>query len=104
MAAFTLPSSLSLISAPMINQSDLPFRLLTRKYGASLTYTQMLDPHRLLHDREYNQFHLRDLELCKDGASGGLGMPVVVQLCGNEPEVVVKAARVVQGLCDAVGV
>lgn len=36
-----LPASeLALIAAPMVNQSDLPFRLLVRKYGGSLAFTQ----------------------------------------------------------------
>ena len=102
----TLPDSLSLITAPMINQSDLPFRTLTRKHGATLTYTQMLEPHKLLNDRDYLDFHLRDLQFCRDVHDNLeiLGRPVVVQLCGNDPEVVVKAARTVQGLCDAIGV
>ena len=89
----------------MVNQSDLPFRLLTRKHGATLTYTQMLDSHKLLNDREYLDFHLRDLQFCRDGYDDlGLGRPVVVQLCGNDPDIVVKAARQVEGLCDAIGV
>ena len=105
MNVLALPSSLSLIAAPMVNQSDLPFRLLTRKHGATLTYTQMLDSHKLLNDREYLDFHLRDLQFCRDGYDDlGLGRPVVVQLCGNDPDVVVKAARQVEGLCDAIGV
>jgi tRNA-dihydrouridine synthase 1 len=104
MNLLTLPDSLSLITAPMINQSDLPFRLLTRRHGATLTYTQMLEPHKLLNDRDYLDFHLRDLQFCRDGYDdlGILGRPVVVQLCGNDPEIVVKAGKQVQGLCDAI--
>lgn len=85
----------------MVGQSDLPFRLLTRKHGASVTYTQMLLPHKLLDDREYLDFHLRDLQACQD--ESGYGRPVVVQLCGNDPEVIVKAARNVESWCDAIG-
>lgn len=102
MAPLTLPDSLSLIAAPMVNQSDLPFRLLARKHGASLSYTQMLSPQKLLDDQEYLNFHLRDLQFCQDEL--GWGRPVVVQLCGNDPEVIVKAARKVERLCDAIGV
>jgi tRNA-dihydrouridine synthase len=36
-----LRQHLALIAAPMVNQSDLPFRILVRKYGASLAYTQV---------------------------------------------------------------
>lgn len=83
------------IAAPMVNQSDLPFRMLVRRYKASLVYTQMLLPDRLLNDQDYLEFHIRELGEQYD-------RPVVVQLCGNDPEVVVQAARKVQGSCDAV--
>ena len=103
MAPLSIPESLSLIAAPMVNQSDLPFRLLTRKHGATLAYTQMLSPERLVHDREYLQFHLRDLEGSSSACCSGLGRPVVVQLCGNDPDEIVRGARLVEGLCDGIG-
>jgi hypothetical protein len=86
------------ISAPMVNQSDLPFRLLVHQYGASLTYTQMLNPTLLLDNKDYLDFHLRDLRMSK-----ALGLPVVVQLCGNDTETIVKGARSVAGWCDGIG-
>ncbi|KIJ61601.1 hypothetical protein HYDPIDRAFT_176966 [Hydnomerulius pinastri MD-312] len=85
----------------MVNQSDAPFRLLTRRYGATLTYTQMLDPNQLLNDREYLEFHLRDLQSTHHGWDV-YTRPVIVQLCGNDPEVVVKAAKQVQTYCDGI--
>lgn len=83
----------------MVNQSDLPFRLLTRKHGATLAYTQMLSPQKLLNDQEYYEFHMRDLQ-----NHAKLGRPTVVQLYGNDAEVIVKGARRLEGLCDAIGV
>ena len=87
---------LSYIAAPMVNQSDLPFRILVRRYGASLVYTQMLLPERLLYDQEYLEFHRRGLQ-------DALDTPVVVQLCGNDPDIVVRAARTVVDKADAIG-
>ncbi|KAH9936039.1 FMN-linked oxidoreductase [Amylocystis lapponica] len=79
----------------MVNQSDLPFRILVRRYGTTLVYTQMLLPTRLLNDQEYLEYHLREL-------GDPCDRPVVVQLGGNDPETVVRAARTVQGSCDAI--
>ncbi|EGO03888.1 hypothetical protein SERLA73DRAFT_119513 [Serpula lacrymans var. lacrymans S7.3] len=90
--------NLQSISAPMVNQSDLPFRILTRKYGATVAYTQMLIPEKLINDQAYLDFNQRDI--C--GSAGGLERPVVVQLCGNDPETIVKAGRKLQSYCDAI--
>ncbi|KAI8968816.1 FMN-linked oxidoreductase [Trametes punicea] len=79
----------------MVNQSDLPFRLLVRRYNASLVYTQMLLPDRLLNDQDYLEFYTR-------GLRDALDAPVVVQLCGNDPETVVRAARRVVDKADAI--
>jgi membrane-associated HD superfamily phosphohydrolase len=32
-----------LIVAPMVDQSELPYRMMTRKYGANLVFTQMFN-------------------------------------------------------------
>jgi len=93
---------LTYIAAPMVKQSDAPFRLLTRRYGTTLTYTQMLDSHKLLEDRDYLEFHERDLTL-ERCAWSGMDKPVVVQLCGNDPETIVQAGKKIQGLCDGIG-
>ncbi|KAG1767964.1 FMN-linked oxidoreductase [Suillus occidentalis] len=92
---------LTYIAAPMIKQSDAPFRLLTQRHGATLAYTQMLDPHKLLGDRDYLEFHLRDLTAGRDACSE-MGEPVVVQLCGNDPEIIVQAGKKIQGLCSGI--
>ncbi|KAJ7204711.1 tRNA-dihydrouridine synthase [Mycena pura] len=89
---------LSRICAPMVNQSDLPFRTLVQRYGATLAYTQMLKPDSLLNDQEYLEFHLRDLMLnpsCPE-------RPTVVQLCGNDPEMIVQAGKKLQNYCDGI--
>ncbi|KAF9530182.1 FMN-linked oxidoreductase [Crepidotus variabilis] len=94
-------SSLDLryIAAPMVNQSDLPFRLLVRRYGVTLPYTQMYIADRLLEDREYLEYHLQDLSLASDNP---YNRPVVAQLGGNDTDTLVRAGRKIQGLCDAI--
>jgi tRNA-dihydrouridine synthase 1 len=62
----------------------------------------MLDPHKLLGDRDYLEFHLRDLTAGRDARSE-TDEPVVVQLCGNDPEIIVQAGKKIQDLCSGIG-
>ncbi|KAJ6495409.1 FMN-linked oxidoreductase [Mycena sanguinolenta] len=90
---------LSRIAAPMVGQSDLPFRTLVQRYGATLTYTQMLRADNVLNNQEYLEFHLRDLTMNPSSSE----QPVVVQLCGNDPDIVVQAGRKLQAYCQGIG-
>jgi hypothetical protein len=86
------------IAAPMVNQSDTPFRALVYQHGATLTYTEMLKPARLLSDPDYLAFHRRALE------SGRVSTgPVVVQVCGNDQDEMVRGVKTVVDLCDGIG-
>jgi hypothetical protein len=93
-------ASLPFVAAPMVNQSDLPFRLLARKHGATMTYTQMLVPEMLLNDQDYLEYHIRDLTAASADPLNG---PVVVQLCGHDPETIVQAGKKLQNYCTAIG-
>lgn len=84
----------------MVNQSDFPFRTLVRRYGATVAYTQMYNPHSLLNDQQYLEYHIRDLG---PRIAGSLERPVVAQLCGNDPDIIVQAGRKLHGYCDAIG-
>jgi tRNA-dihydrouridine synthase 1 len=98
--AGSLGLDLRFIAAPMVNQSDLPFRSLVCRHGATVAYTQMYIPEKLLNDRDYFEYHLRDLTL---GADDPFHRPVVAQLCGNNPDLIVQAGRKLQAHCDAIG-
>jgi hypothetical protein len=50
-----LPFPMSKVVAPMVGQCDLAFRILCRRHGADLVYTQMLDAGRLISEPEYRQ-------------------------------------------------
>lgn len=96
----------------MINQSDLAFRVLTRRYGATLTYTQMLHPDNLMYNQEYLEYHILNMDppgmssmTGPDAAHGDLrlGKPVVAQVCGNDVQKIVEACKKIVGHCDAIG-
>ena len=46
------------ILAPMVSQSDLPFRLLCRKYGSELAYTQMIHAKNYGRSEDFRSNHL----------------------------------------------
>lgn len=83
------------IVAPMVDQSDLAFRMLTRKYGADLCFTQMFNANSMINDRDY----------CAENFQTVSGdRPLIVQLAGHDPAVMLKAARLVEDNCDAIDI
>lgn len=79
--------------APMVDQSELPFRMLCRKYGATLAYTPMFHSLNFSNSQQYRD---REFTTCPEDR------PLFVQFCGNDADIVLKAARFVEGQCDAV--
>ena len=81
------------IAAPMVNASELPFRMLCRQYGAQLCYTPMLHARLSVESKKYlsDNFHT---------APGD--RPLFAQFCGNDPAILVAAARKIQHAVDAV--
>ena len=77
----------------MVGCSDLAWRLLLRRHGADLCYTEMLYSERFVADLEYRA---RKLQTCADDA------PLVVQFCGTDPETLAEAARLAAPHCAAV--
>jgi len=63
-----------LILAPMLDVTDLPFRLLCRKAGASLAYTEMFHIEQILHKNPKTQNKLE---------TNNQDKPVGLQLTGN---------------------
>ncbi|KAL6222618.1 hypothetical protein ACLB2K_006010 [Fragaria x ananassa] len=84
-----------LIVAPMVDNSELPFRMLCRKYGADAAYTPML------HSRiftETEKYRIQEFTTCKEDR------PLFVQFCANDPEVLLEAAKRVEPYCDYVDI
>lgn len=83
------------VVAPMVEASELPFRMLCRRYGATLAYTPMFHSRSFSESAEYRR---KEFSTCADDR------PLFVQFCGHDPDTVLAAARLVEDECDAVDI
>ena len=88
------------IVAPMVDHSELAWRILSRRYGADLCYTPMFNAKLFATQEKY-----RDSMWTK-GLDGNekLDRPLVVQFCANDPDYLLTAARFIEDQCDAVDI
>lgn len=83
-----------LVVAPMVDQSELAFRLLCRQYGADLAYTPMFHSRLFSTSEKYRK---DQFSTCPEDR------PLFVQFCGDDPETILAAAkRLPEGKFDAV--
>ncbi|MBU3742442.1 MAG: tRNA dihydrouridine synthase DusB [Candidatus Kapabacteria bacterium] len=73
-----------ILLAPMEDVTDLPFRLICRRYGADIVYTEFISSDGLVRDarRSMEKLRLADEE-----------RPVAIQIFGGDIDVMVEAAR-----------
>ena len=84
------------VIAPMVNQSELAFRLLVRKLsGNRLCYTPMLHARMFVDSPQYRK---EQFESCAEDR------PLITQFCGNDPKILLQAALLVQDHCDGVDI
>lgn len=86
------------VMSPMVDQSELAFRLLCRRYcspasAPMLCYTPMLHSARFVRDASYRKANFQTTHNDR---------PLVAQLAGHDPEALVAAARLLQDHVDAV--
>ncbi|KAG0381103.1 tRNA-dihydrouridine(16/17) synthase [NAD(P)(+)]-like protein [Mortierella sp. AD032] len=91
------------VVAPMVDQSELAWRILSRRYNADLCYTPMFNAKLFAKEEKYRDEHWTGL---KDGLGGGgpNDRPLIVQFCANDPEYLLQAALMVAPYCDAVDI
>jgi len=82
------------VVAPMVDQSELAWRELSRRYGADLCYTPMINSSVFLRNPKGKRGHV--FTTAPDDR------PLIAQFCGNEPETVLAAAKSIEDQVDAV--
>lgn len=83
------------VVAPMVDNSELAYRMQTRKYGAQLVYTQMFNANSFAVSKECRQqlFQIDPQD-----------RPLFVQIAGHDPQVMLTAAKYVEDHCDAIDI
>jgi tRNA-dihydrouridine synthase 1 len=80
--------------APMVDQSELPFRILCKRYGATLGYTPMINAGVVA-----GQGHI---DVPDQFSTSPEDRPVFAQFCANDPDKLLAAAKMVEHQVDAV--
>ncbi|BGP14849.1 tRNA dihydrouridine synthase [Rhodosporidiobolus nylandii] len=89
------------IVAPMVDQSELAWRILSRIHGANLCYTPMFHAALFASQPKYQP---EMFDLSPDSLEGvaPYDRPLIVQFCANDKDQWLAAAKKVEGRCDAV--
>mmetsp|Transcript_18652 Transcript_18652/g.45048 ORF Transcript_18652/g.45048 Transcript_18652/m.45048 type:complete len:520 (+) Transcript_18652:33-1592(+) len=87
----------ALVVAPMVDQSDLPFRLLCRRYGSNLCYTPMIHARLACTSKQYQSKFFGTWLQQQD-------RPLIAQLCGSDPDMMLQAAKLVEPYVDGIDI
>ncbi|KAJ6221911.1 hypothetical protein RDWZM_000456 [Blomia tropicalis] len=82
------------ILAPMVDQSELAFRLYVRQHGVQCTYSPMFNAGLFVKDHKYRRECLQVLP--------ELDKPMIIQFCANKPETFLEAAKIAEPFCEAI--
>lgn len=83
------------VCAPMVDQSEQAFRLLTRRYNCQLAYTPMVHSVIFTTCEKYRNQWLSDI-------NSSIESPTFMQFCGHDPEILLKAAKLVEGKVEGI--
>lgn len=77
--------------SPMAGVTDLPFRLISREYGAKLCFFEMIDSNSLVFRPK------TDVSIIK---TNDKDLPIAAQIVGSDPEIMFKAAKKLVDMLD----
>ncbi|KAL1843407.1 hypothetical protein VTJ49DRAFT_1757 [Mycothermus thermophilus] len=100
------------IVAPMVDQSEFAWRMLSRSFhpeserASLLAYSPMFHARQFLESQKYRDQHFQATRPGSNtpwlDGNPALDRPLFVQFCANDPEVLLSAAKIVAPYCDAV--
>lgn len=79
-----------LFLAPLSNFSDTGFRILSKRFGADLTYTGMISSYEIVNKNSI-PFEILDEE-----------RPIAIQIFGNEPHIIEKTVKILSTIPDII--
>ncbi len=89
------------ILAPMVGASELAFRLLCRKYGATLSYTPMMSASEFVQEAATAKHGIANSNIC-EFQTIPQDRPLVCHFSANKPQDFARAAALVEPYCDAI--
>lgn len=75
--------------APMVNHSERAYRILTQRYGISLTYSPMIHASNFSRSERFRHQNFEHSDCYEDGN-------LIVQFCGHDPDIILNAAKYVE--------
>ncbi|KAI0756051.1 Dus-domain-containing protein [Daedaleopsis nitida] len=91
------------IVAPMVDQSELAWRKLSRKYGAQLVYTPMINA-KMYAEGVRKPYREQNFDTVHGEEGGPEDRPLIVQFCANNPDHLLTSAKALEPYCDAVDI
>ncbi|OBA26240.1 FMN-linked oxidoreductase [Hanseniaspora valbyensis NRRL Y-1626] len=82
---------------PLVDHSELAFRILMKKYGCDLAYTPMLNAKMFAKDHKYRVRNFGPLD-----GKHEMDRPLVVQFCSNDIDELIKSCEYVKDSCDMI--